>query len=350
VSLVADIVAGRGAFRLTAAFEVEDGEIVAILGPNGAGKTTLLRVVAGLTPLDAGTLELDGRVLDDPRRDVLVPPEERPLGVVFQDYLLFPHLDAADNVAFGLRCRGLSRRASRARAASWLAQVGLAGHEWARPGRLSGGQQQRVALARALAIEPRVLLLDEPLSALDVETRGELRRTLRTVLDGFAGIRLLVTHDPLEARALADRLVILEDGCVVQSGTPAEVTARPRSAFASRLAGVNLLRGRADGDVVHLADGGTVIATGNGSGDVFLVVHPTAIALHRTQPEGTPRNVWPAEVDGLEPLAGRVRVRLRGAHGLIAEVTPQAVAELKLDEGGPVWASVKATEIVRYPA
>jgi molybdate transport system ATP-binding protein len=218
------------------------------------------------------------------------------------------------------------------------------------PSQLSGGQKQRVALARALAIEPRVLLLDEPLSALDVETRGELRRTLRAMLDGFAGIRLLVTHDPLEARALADRLVILEEGRVVQSGTPGEVTARPRSAFASRLAGVNLLRGRADGDVVHLADGGTVVATGSGSGDVFLVVHPTAIALHRTHPEGTPRNVWPAEIDRLEPLAGRVRVRLRGAHGLVAEVTPHAVAELKLDQGGPVWASVKATEIVRYPA
>ena len=351
MSLAARIEAARGgAFCLTAEVEVGDGEVVAILGPNGAGKTTLLRTIAGLVPLDAGVITLDGRVLDDPARGVLVPPEERPLGVVFQDYLLFPHLDAADNVAFGLCCRGVPRREARRRAATWLARVGLAGHERTRPGRLSGGQQQRVALARALAIEPRVLLLDEPLSALDVETRGDLRRTLRALLDGFAGIRLLVTHDPLEARALADRLVILESGRVVQSGTPDEVTARPRSAFASRLAGVNLLRGRSDGDVVLLEDGSTVFAAGSGSGDVFLVIHPTAIALHRTHPEGTPRNVWQAEIEGLEPHEGRVRVRLRGAHALVAEVTPRAVAELKLDEGGAVWASVKATEILRYPA
>jgi molybdate transport system ATP-binding protein len=201
VSLSARIAALRGDFRLTAEVEVGDGEIVAILGPNGAGKTSLLQTIAGLVPLDAGTITLDGAVLDDPAHGVLVPPEQRPLGVVFQDYLLFPHLDAADNVAFGLRCRGVPRRAARARAVAWLARVGLAGRERTRPGRLSGGQQQRVALARALAIEPRVLLLDEPLSALDVETRSELRRTLRALLDGFAGIRLLVTHDPLEARA-----------------------------------------------------------------------------------------------------------------------------------------------------
>ncbi|MBY0278235.1 TOBE domain-containing protein, partial [Candidatus Binatia bacterium] len=202
----------------------------------------------------------------------------------------------------------------------------------------------------ALAIEPRVLLLDEPLSALDVAARGELRRMLRALLDGFAGIRLIVTHDPLEARALADRLIILEDGRVVQSGTPDEVTARPRSAFVSRLAGVNLLRGHADGDEVRIGDAGRIVAAGTSSGDVFLVIHPTAIALHRSRPEGTPRNVWQAEVDGLEPLGDRVRVRLRGAHALVAEVTPRAVAELRLDAGGPIWASVKATEIVRYPA
>ena len=350
MSLHARIAAARGAFRLTAELEVGDGEVVAVLGPNGAGKTTLLRTIAGLTPLESGTIELDGRPLDDPQRDVLVSPEERPLGVVFQDYLLFPHLDAAENVAFGLRCRGVLRREARARACEWLARVGLAGHERTRPRRLSGGQQQRVALARALAIEPRVLLLDEPLSALDVDTRGELRRTLRGLLDRFAGIRLLVTHDPLEARALADRLVILEDGRVVQTGTPDEVTARPRSAFASRLAGVNLLRGRADGESVALDGGGTAVATGAVRGDVFLVVRPAAIALHRSRPEGTPRNVWQLDVEGLEPHGDRVRVRLRGTPALVAEVTPRAVAELKLADGGTVWASVKATEIEPYPA
>jgi len=350
VSLHARIDAERGAFTLSLALEVGDGEVVAVLGPNGAGKTTLLRAIAGLTPLRSGRIELDGRVFDDPADGTLVPPEERPLGVVFQDYLLFPHLDATENVAFGLRCRGMPRRAARARARAWLERVGLAGHEHALPGQLSGGQQQRVALARALVVEPRVLLLDEPLSALDVGTRGELRRTLRALLDGFAGIRLLVTHDPLEARALADRLVILEEGRIVQSGTPAEVTARPRSAYASRLAGVNLLRGRAHGDTVTLDDGGTLVAAGAGDGEVFLVIHPSAVALHRTHPEGTPRNVWAGTVAGLEPHEGRVRVRVTGVRELVAEVTPQAVGALQLEAGGEVWVSVRATEIVSYPA
>jgi len=269
---------------------------------------------------------------------------------VFQDYLLFPHLDATENVAFGLRCRGVPRGAARQQARVWLERVGLAGHAGRQPGRLSGGEQQRVALARALAARPRVLLLDEPLSALDVGTRGELRRMLRTLLDGFAGIRLLVTHDPLEARALADRLVILEGGRIVQSGTPAEVTARPRSAYASRLVGVNLLRGSAAGDTVRLDDGGTLAVPDAGAGDVFVVVHPHAVALHRMQPEGTPRNVWRGVVEAIEPHEGRMRVRVGGARPVVAEVTPQAVAELRLEGGVEVWVSVKATEISTYPA
>jgi len=350
MSLRATIDARRGSFHLTVDFEVEAGEVVAVLGPNGAGKTTLLRALAGLTPLDAGRIALGDIVVDEPARDLFVPPEERPLGVVFQDYLLFPHLDATENVAFGLRCRGLSRRVAHEQARKWLERLGLASQAHALPGRLSGGQQQRVALARALAVAPRVLLLDEPLSALDVGTRGELRRELRSLLDTFAGVRLLVTHDPLEARALADRLVILEEGQIVQSGTPDEVTARPRSLYVSRLAGVNLLRGRAAGDSVALSGGGALVVAGAGSGDVFLVIHPSAVALHRTRPEGTPRNVWCGPIEGLEPHESRVRVRVGGNPALVAEVTPQAVSELRLDERGDVWVSVKATEIVAYPA
>ncbi len=346
MSLLAQVGVTLGDFRLDVALEVVPGETVAVLGPNGAGKTTLLRALAGLTPLSAGRIVLDGAVLDDPQRGVLVPPEERPLGVVFQDYLLFPHLSALDNVAFGLRCRGAPRRDARREAHAWLERVGLGAQAKARPHRLSGGQQQRVALARALAVRPRVLLLDEPLSALDVATRGELR----ALLGSFAGVKLLVTHDPLEARALADRLVILEHGRVVQEGTPEEVTARPRSAWASRLAGVNLLRGTAAGDVVRLADGGTLTVPDAGTGDVFVVIHPHAVALHRTRPEGTPRNVWQGVVEAVEPQDGRVRVQVGGTRPLVAEVTPQAVAELRLDEKGEVWVSVKATEITAYPA
>jgi len=350
VSLDAAIGVERGEFALDVGLRVEPGQVVAVLGPNGAGKTTLLRALAGLTPLGSGRIVLDGDVLDDPATGTWVPPERRPLGVVFQDYLLFPHLDALDNVAFGLRCKGVARSTARREALRWLERVGLAGDARALPGRLSGGQQQRVALARALAVEPRMLLLDEPLSALDVGARGDLRRDLRALLDGFPGIRLIVTHDPLEARMLADRLVILEHGRVVQSGTPAEIAARPRSTYVARLVGVNLLRGVAAGDRVRLAEGPELILGEPASGDVFVAVHPNAIALHRAQPEGTPRNVWRGTVEAVEPHEGRVRIRVGGPPDVVAEVTARAVADLGLERGAGVWLSVKATEIVTYPA
>jgi len=325
--------------------------VVAVLGPNGAGKTTLLRALAGLLPLDRGRVELDGQVLEDAAGGIRVPPERRGCGVVFQDYLLFPHLTALENVAFGLRSRGVGRRAARVAAAGWLDRLGLAGFEEVRPGQLSGGQAQRVALARAMAPDPRLLLLDEPLSALDASTRAQVRRDLVAHLSAFRGARLVVTHDPLEAAALAGRLLVVEGGRLVQSGTPAEVTARPRSRYVADLVGVNLLRGVAGGGMVTLAGGGGVLAVADPvEGDVFAVIHPRAVALHRRHPEGTPRNVWHGEAAGLESLGDRARVRVEGPFPLVAEVTAASVAELKLAAGGPVWASVKATEVSVYPA
>jgi molybdate transport system ATP-binding protein len=269
---------------------------------------------------------------------------------VFQDYLLFPHLSALENVAFGLRSRGVGRAEARRRAGAWLERVGLAGHAWARPRALSGGQAQRVALARALVSEPRLLLLDEPLAALDAATRAEVRRDLRRHLAGFDGTRLLVTHDPLEAMALADRLVVLEGGRVTQTGSPAQVSQRPRSGYVAELVGVNLYRGRADGAAVELADGGRLIAAGDHRGEVFAAVHPRAVALHRRVPEGTPRNVLPGTAETVDVVGDRVRVRVAGQVPIVAEVTPAAVGELRLADGGPVWASVKATEVTVYPA
>ena len=339
-----------GELTLSASLEVDAGEVVAVLGPNGAGKTTLLRALAGLVPVRTGRVVLDGDVLEDTATGRCVPPERRRLGVVFQDYVLFPHLDVRENVAFGLRCQGAPRHQAHAEAERWLARLGLTAHARTRPGRLSGGQQQKVALARALAARPRMILLDEPLSALDVAARAELRRELGDVLRSFAGVRLVVTHDPLEARALADRFVILEHGRVVQTGTPAEVTARPRSAYVARLVGVNLLRGRGEGDLVRLPDGGALVAPGAGFGDVLAVIHPSAVALHREHPHGTPRNVWRGVVEGVELYENRVRVRIGGPRALVAEVTPAAVSDLGLDRGGEVWVSVKATEIETYPA
>ena len=338
-----------GNLHLEVDLRVGENEVVALVGPNGAGKTTLLRALAGLEPLSRGRVMLDDKVLEDAGR-VRLPPEDRPIGVVFQQYLLFPHLTALDNVAFGLRSRGVARAAARERAAVWLERVGLGDRCDARPGALSGGQSQRVALARALATEPRLLLLDEPLAALDVSTRVEIRRELANTLRSFAGVRLLVTHEPLEAVALADRLVVLEEGRVVQSGSPDELGARPLSRYVADLVGVNLFRGRGCGNQVELPDGECLVVAGAGTGDVFAMVHPRAVSLHRRAPEGTPRNVWPGEVESLDLDGERVRVRVGGRIPILSEVTKTAVTELDLAVGRQVWVSVKAAEVMVYPA
>jgi molybdate transport system ATP-binding protein len=242
-TLSADLRVRRGSFDLDLELTVQPGEVVALLGPNGAGKSTALRLLAGLLPLDDGTVRLGRTVVEDTVARVRLEPEQRQVGVVFQDYLLFPHLTARENVAFGLRARGLARREARERADDWLARVGLAEHADRKPRQLSGGQAQRVALARALAAEPRLLLLDEPLAALDAGTRMEVRADLRHHLGSFDGATVVVTHDALDAMVLADRLVVVEDGRVVQSGAPREVSAHPRTDYVARLVGLNLLAG-----------------------------------------------------------------------------------------------------------
>ena len=325
------------------------GRIVGLLGPNGAGKTTLLRILAGLLVPDEGRVVLDGRVLDDRLTGEHVPAEARPVGVVFQQYVLFPHLSALENVAFGLRSRGVPKAVARARATEWLERVGLAGFKANKPKQLSGGQAQRVALARAMATEPRLLLLDEPLAALDASTRLETRRELRRQLDAYDGVRLLVTHDPVEAIALAERLIVVEAGRISQVGTPQEISERPRSRYVADLVGVNLYRGWAEGDEVHIGAAGRLVAPDAGHGEVFAVVHPHAVALYREPPSGTPRNVWQGTVEALDLEGERVRVRVGGQLPVIAEVTPGAVADLRLGDGGPIWASVKATEVTVYP-
>jgi molybdate transport system ATP-binding protein len=349
--LRASVGAAMGRRRLDVDLALGPDRVVAVLGPNGAGKTTLLRALAGLVPLDRGSVTLDGEVLEDPAGGVRSAPEDRPVGVVFQDGLLFPHLSALENVAFSLRCRGVPRAEARRRARRWLERVGLADRADARPRQLSGGEAQRVALARALAGEPRLLLLDEPLSALDATTRVEVRRELRRHLASFRGVRLLVTHDALEAMALADVLVVLEDGRVVQTGTPAEVTARPRSRYVADLVGVNLYRGTAGGHLVTVAGWSQALQVADaGYGEVFALVHPRAVSLHRRPPEGTPRNVWEGVAQSLDLEGDRVRVRVEGPLPIVAEVTPAAVADLALADGGPVWVSVKAAEVQVYPA
>jgi molybdate transport system ATP-binding protein len=354
VSLDAHLVRSLGGFDLDVELDASAGEVVALLGPNGAGKTTAFRALAGLAALDAGHIELDGRCLDHPAGRIFVPPDRRPVSVVFQSYLLFPNLTALENVAFGLRARGLRRGVARRRASDWLERVGLTGHADHRPHMLSGGQAQRVALARALATEPRLLLLDEPLAALDAGTRGDVRRELRRHLSTFEGVRLLVTHDPVDAYALADRVVILEGGRVVQAGTLADVTAAPRSRYIADLVGVNLLRGLADAGTLVLPGGTRLVAAAAISGAAFAAIEPRAVALYRSPPSGSPRNVWEATVTDLDRAADRgsvrVRVRLDGGVPLVAEITPAALDALALRPGDRIWASVKATEVTTYPA
>jgi molybdate transport system ATP-binding protein len=347
--LDARLVVRQGAFHLDLELAAAPGEVVALLGPNGAGKTTALRALAGLTPLTpltAGRLRLDGADLDR------TPPEARPVGVVFQDYLLFPHLTALDNIAFGPRCRGMSKAEARALAAEWLDRMGLADHAAAKPRRLSGGQAQRVALARALAIRPRLLLLDEPLAALDARTRLDVRAQLRRHLADFEAVAVLVTHDPLDAMVLADRLVVIEDGRTVQEGTPADVARRPRTDYIARLVGLNLYQGRGDGHAVRTEEGALITTAGAErlTGRAFVAFPPNAVTLHRDRPASGTVNLWRCRVEGLETHGDTFRADLTGDLRLTAEVTTLAAAELRLHPGTDLWATVPADCTHAYPA
>lgn len=325
-------------------------EVVAVVGPNGAGKTTLLRAVAGLRPVDSGRIAVDGVIVDDPHRGWFVPPARRPIGVAFQDARLWPFLDARDNVAFPLRAQGLRRGPARRAAADALTDLGLEDRLRTRPAALSGGEAQRVALARALVARPRVLLLDEPLAALDAGTRGVTRRRLRSLLSDTPGARVVVTHDPVDAAVLADRVVVMESGRIVQSGTFADLTLDPRSPFVADLVGVNRLVGSAAGGVVDLGTGGRLrIADARPTGPVTVTVHPRAVVLHARDPGGSARNRWPVTVTDVTDLGDRVRVRVAGPPDLVAEVTRAAAAELDLRPGRRLVASLKATEPTVVP-
>jgi molybdate transport system ATP-binding protein len=332
-------------FTLDAAFDAVPGQTVAMLGPSGAGKSTAVAALAGLIAIEAGVIELGGTVLDDPERGVFVPPEDRRVGVVFQDYVLFPHLDAEENVAFGLRSRGVGRDEAHRRAREWLARFGLEGLRGQRPGELSGGQAQRTALARALITEPDLLLLDEPLSALDVATRARLRRTLADHLSGFPGPRILITHDPLEAFLLADEVLVIENGSITQAGTADDLRLRPRTAYAAEVAGTNLFAGTAAGGLVTVGDHTLHVADTRIEGSVLVAIRATAVSLHRNEPEGSPRNTWTTTVEVIERLGDRVRIRTGPPLSLAVEITEEAALALNLRGGAEIWLAVKATEM-----
>ncbi len=252
--LVVDAEVKRGSFTLAVSLAAAPGQVLGLLGPNGAGKSTLLSAVAGLTPVSAGRITLAGQLMDDAEQGTFVEAAGRPIGFVFQNYRLFPHLTVAENVAFSPRARGLGKRAARSAASYWLDRLRLADLADRKPSQLSGGQAQKVALARALAGQPALLLLDEPLSALDAGTRLDVQTELKRHLADFTGPCLLVTHDPLEALVLADQLIVLEGGRIVQKGTPALIARQPATDYVAKLVGLNLYAGRSDGSVASFRD------------------------------------------------------------------------------------------------
>ncbi len=343
--LYADVVVRMEGFSLDASLAIAPGTTAALLGPNGAGKSTVVGALAGLMPLTGGQIVLGSRTLDDPQQGVFVPPEERHVGVVFQDYVLFPHLSVVENVAFGPRSRGRGRDAARRSAEAWVERLGLDELAGRRPGDLSGGQAQRVALARALADDPELLLLDEPLAALDVTTRVRLRHTLGDHLADFAGPRLFITHDPTEAFLLADVIHVLEEGRITQVGTADDIRLRPRTPYVADLAGTNLFRGDAHAGTVVIEGHPIQVADTAVQGPVLVTIHARAVALYPNEPEGSPRNAWPTRITRIEHLGDRVRVRVESPLRLTIEVTENATQALHLAPGSEVWASVKATEI-----
>lgn len=382
-ALEARVVVDLGTFHLDVDLRCEQG-VTAVLGPNGSGKTTALKAVAGLHTLSDGHVRVGGEPWADAADRLHLPPEARSVGMVLADPLLFPHLSLLDNVAYGPRSRGMPRRAARERAAEELGRVGLAELVGRRPSQVSQGQAQRAALARALATDPAVLLLDEPLSALDPQTRSATRADLSHRLREYDGVTVLVTHDALDALTLGDHLVFLEEGRQVQTGAPAEVISRPRSPYVAGVVGLNLLQGTlvhkrcdtsvaATTDVSHrsrtevrgdeeappsaldLGGGAQLVLAeapeGVGTGDqVWATVDPEAVALFTARPETSARNLWPLTVTAITVTGPRARIHLTGAVNLVAEVTLGAVAALGLVAGREVWASVKATEVTAYPA
>jgi molybdate transport system ATP-binding protein len=330
---------------------VEAGRTLALLGPNGAGKSTALASIAGLLRPGAGRVVLDGRVLFSRNTDGLTwaPPHSRGVALLAQEARLFPHLSALDNVAFGPRSAGMPRGRARDVARQWLARVDAESLADRRPAALSGVQAQRVAIARALATEPRLLLLDEPLSALDVDAAPAIRQLLRRVLQGRTTI--LVTHDILDAVLLADDIAVLDDGSVVEQGPTARVLTRPTSRFAARIAGLNLVRGTAHGTTVSTAEGLRVEGLSDDDlpdgAPAVAVFSPSAVGVYREAPAGSPRNVVHATVTELEPPGHQVRVHTAY---LSADITPAALADLGLAPGAQVVLTVKASEVAVYAA
>ncbi len=362
MTLRADIQLTRDGFVCNARFSAESGEPCTLIGPNGSGKSTVAAALAGILRIDTGSIELNKTSLDNGRR--VLCPQRRNVGVVFQDRLLFPTMTVRDNIAFGLRARGQSKNEANRSAGKWLDRLDLTQHADKRPSQLSGGQAQRAALARALAIDPDLLILDEPLAELDPESKPGIRRLIADLLNEFTGVSILITHDPLEARSLAQRIVVIEDGAIVQTGSPDDLQRTPRSAFAAAFVGINLFAG-----VITLTADKPSVTGARRAGqsddapsttiriaspdlpdraEVFAALHPRAIILSHDKPASSARNAHHCTVESIDPIDGALRVTLTGPIELTAEITDEARTDLHLTAGSPIWASFKATEVRVY--
>ncbi|MEO5618189.1 MAG: ABC transporter ATP-binding protein [Candidatus Eisenbacteria bacterium] len=381
-----------GEFTLDAELKAPAAGVLVLVGESGSGKTTLLRLIAGLLEPDEGRIALGGRVVAErgetgrvgartpasPTRRTFVPAQERSVGYVAQDYALFPHLTARDNVGFGLRASGVGAGERRSRSDRVLDRLGVGTLAGRRPHQLSGGQQQRVALARALVLEPAILLLDEPLAALDLPTRRALRGELRALFEELGCLTIFVTHSPAEGLAFGEHIVVLEAGRVTQQGSREELLLRPRTRYVADFIGTNLFRARvarrdatglahlrveSASDSPHGAETGAGIAAAMApagyaaeiaaaecihDGDVFAVVDPREITLSLAAPQGSARNTLRGAVADLqpEPPSGeRVRVAITTQPPLVAELTRAAVERLGLVPGRQVTATFKATGV-----
>jgi molybdate transport system ATP-binding protein len=368
-------------FHLDTSFSAETGKTTVLLGESGAGKSTVLRLLVGLLHPQRGHISLEGVTYFDSERRIVIPPQERPFGYVFQDYTLFPHLSVFENVAFGLRAQHLPRLVVRQRVGEALDQVRLTAFDQRRPAQLSGGQQQRVAIARALALQPQLLLLDEPLSALDVQTRREVRQELRYILSTASITTVMVTHQYLEALLFGHHILVLEQGRVIQQGSQRDLLQYPRSSYIAELVGMNFFRGRVVRCetsalcTIQLQSNGepgielsatleepTQANKVPGAGDeAYVLVDPRSITLYQTLPDSSARNIFHGKIVQLLHLGanisngrehdGRVRVSILvddSAPPLTAEVTEASVTRMGLSEGKTVYATFKATEARAY--